>query len=186
MAAPSKEQREAWRRKAGEGMVSSLDEYSPSEIFDLLDAVDELEAENTRLRRDALLAASLLDARNEQALATALRRAVDPAQAPRGEAIGSLGALYETFERHQDEYRKFELITSPLAPRPDLCAFLMLSALQPEVSGNDLLSAAEHDEVWLGIDCAALAAVITDDEVRDLRRCGVRMDSVHSALCLFV
>lgn len=186
MAIPSKEQRDAWRRKAGEGVVSSLDRHTPPEFFDLLDAVSELETENARLRRDALLTASLLDARSEHALATALRRAISPERVARGEAVGSIAALHAAFERHQDEYRQFDRIVSPLALQPDLCAFLVLAGLRPDASGIALLSAAEHDEVWLGVDCVALAAVITDAEVRDLRRCGVRMDSGHSALCLFV
>lgn len=46
---PTKEQREAWRELAKEGMVSAVGEYTPGEFTVLLDAIDELETENRRL-----------------------------------------------------------------------------------------------------------------------------------------
>lgn len=181
MAIPSKPLRDAWRGR----VQNTPDQPASAELLELLDATDELEAENARLRRDALLAASLLDARGaEPVLADALRLAVAPETAPRGEALGSLEALRAAFDRHQDEYRRFDRMVAPPVSRPDLCAFLMLAALQPGTQST--LAAAEHDEVWLSVDCDALARVITDAEVRDLHRCGVSLCENRASLQLFV
>lgn len=95
--------------------------------------------------------------------------------------LEDLGAC---FEKHSDEYIRFERIESPRHPRPDLCAFLMLHDLVPQ--SGDMVCAAEHDEIWLGVDEAALVAVATDDIVRDLVRCGVRYGSDTGSLAMFV
>jgi hypothetical protein len=50
----------------------------------------------------------------------------------------------------------------------------------------DMVSAAEHDEIWLDVDCEELAKVITEDQVLELTRCGVHYDSGYDALKLFV
>lgn len=77
----------------------------------------------------------------------------------------------------------FESIESPRTKRPDLHAFLVLDELQP--GKRDIISAAEHDEFWLDIDCEKLAEVITEDQVRDLVRCGIRYDDENESLCMF-
>lgn len=53
MSVPDKQQRDAWRKLASsrEVMTSAINEYCPSEFLELLDAVDELEKENTELKR---------------------------------------------------------------------------------------------------------------------------------------
>lgn len=89
--------------------------------------------------------------------------------------------MAQAFGRHSDEYCEFNRIEHPLHPRPDLCAFLMLHDLVP--GGGDIVAAAEHDEIFLSIDQDALAAVVTDDVIRDLTRCGVRLDEY--GLCMF-
>lgn len=38
----SKEQRDEWRKEAGEALTSALWEYCPSEFLELLDAYEEL------------------------------------------------------------------------------------------------------------------------------------------------
>ena len=92
--------------------------------------------------------------------------------------------LAATFERHSDEYIKFERIENPLHPRPDICAFLMLHELVP--SKGDMVSAAEHDEIYLDVDCEKLAKVATETQLRDLHRCGVRYDASSECLAMFV
>lgn len=90
----------------------------------------------------------------------------------------------EAFNRHEDEYLNFDRIDGPRHPRPDLCAFLMLDDLVP--GSVDMVSAAEHDEIFLDVDCDALAEVVNDDQVRDLTRCGIRYDSEFDCLAMFV
>lgn len=92
--------------------------------------------------------------------------------------------LSRAFDRHDDEFLKFERVVNPRHPRPDLCAFLMLHDIDPQI-GKDMVTAAEHDEIWLCVDVEKLAAAATEDIVRDLVRCGVRIDD-DGNLCMFV
>lgn len=93
--------------------------------------------------------------------------------------------LYATFEKHNDEYIKFERVENKMHSRPDICAFLLLDKLLPN-DGNDIVSAAEHDEIYLDADCEKLAEVATDDDILTLTRCGVRYDSSTDSLAMFV
>lgn len=82
--------------------------------------------------------------------------------------------LRELFEAHRDEYIKFDRVSNPRSKRPDLHAFLLLDEL---VSGNrDIISCAWHDNIGLDIDLSDLAEVITEEQVIELIRCGVRID----------
>lgn len=92
-------------------------------------------------------------------------------------------SLRERFEQFEAEYIKFERIEHKLSSRTDLHAFLLLNSLQPGT--GDMISASEHDEFWLDINCEQLAAVITDEQIRDLVRCGVRYDEDLDSLCMF-
>lgn len=84
---------------------------------------------------------------------------------------------------YDGEYLEFSRIQAPLHPRPDVCAFLMLHALVPGT--RDMVSAAEHDEIWLDVDCEALASVVTEGQIVDLIRCGVRYDDDTESLAMF-
>lgn len=93
--------------------------------------------------------------------------------------------LKATFEKFEDEYCKFELVKHPKHVRPDLCAFLMLHEISSDPGyKQDIISAAEHDEIYLSIDPDQLAKLITEEQVRDLVRCGVMFDG--DGLCMFV
>jgi hypothetical protein len=92
--------------------------------------------------------------------------------------------LHEVFEKHNDDFIKFERVENKKSQRPDLHAFLLLDELCPGTM--DMVSAAEHDEIWLDVDCEELAKVITEDQVLELTRCGVHYDSGYDALKLFV
>jgi hypothetical protein len=76
------------------------------------------------------------------------------------------------FQEHRGEYRKFELVHPQLSRRPDLHAFLLLNKLVPGC--DNIISAAEHDEIWLSIDPEDLGNVLTEDLIIELIRCGVR------------
>ena len=91
--------------------------------------------------------------------------------------------LAERFEQVNDEYLEFERIASPRSRRPDLHAFLLLDELQP--GRRDLIEAAEHDVFYLNIDVDTLEAVITDEQILELVRCGVRMDTEYHCLAMF-
>lgn len=101
--------------------------------------------------------------------------------------IGSMDALAASFEAHHESHCKFEEIHNPPSRRPDLVAFMLLDSLVPAaLTGDDMVSGTSHDEIFLGVDCEALSKVITDAQVKDLRRCGVRFDSPHSCLSMFL
>jgi hypothetical protein len=96
-----------------------------------------------------------------------------------------LPATFKKFDSYDYGYRQFENIDNPPTSRPDLCAFLLLDRLVPK-TGQDILGSASHDEVYINVDCEALAEVATEDDVLTLVRCGVRYDDEHDSLCMFV
>lgn len=83
-----------------------------------------------------------------------------------------------------EEYLRFERIKKPLHRRPDLCAFLMLDRLVP--GKTDMVSCAEHDEIWLSVEPESLAKVATKEQIIDLVRCGLRYSEDTETLCMFV
>jgi hypothetical protein len=89
----------------------------------------------------------------------------------------------ETFERVNEDFLKFQDVANPRHPRRDLCAFMLLHELVP--SDDDMVAAAEHDQIWLGVDAEAFAAVATEDIIRALSRCGVFWDSDNESLSMF-
>lgn len=93
--------------------------------------------------------------------------------------------LEEAFEAATDEFLRFERIEKPLHPRPDICAFLRLCELVPD-GDRDIVSAAEHDEIFLDIEPEELAEVATQEDIVYLHRCGIRFDSSTDSLAMFV
>lgn len=93
--------------------------------------------------------------------------------------------LNDRFALFDDEYLKFDRIESPVHELPDMCAFLMLHKLAPVKRGRDMVCGAEHDEIYLATNCEALNASASDDDIRDLVRCGVRYDEENDSLCMF-
>lgn len=92
--------------------------------------------------------------------------------------------LRAAFGKHgEDEYLQFERVENPAHRRPDICAFIMLDRLVPGTC--DMVSGASHDEIYLHVGIGDLAAVVTDAEVRDLARCGVRYDADCDSLAMF-
>lgn len=89
--------------------------------------------------------------------------------------------LQEFFEKHSDEFLKFERVENKLSFRPDVHAFLLLSRLAPGTF--DIVSAAEHDEIFLEPSPDEVVKIATEQELIDLHRCGVRCDD---GLCMFV
>lgn len=82
--------------------------------------------------------------------------------------------LRELFETHRSEYLAFERVANPRSKRPDLHAFLLLDELVPGNKG--IISCAEHDEIGLSVSLYDLTNIITEEQVIELIRCGVRID----------
>lgn len=81
--------------------------------------------------------------------------------------------LSKLFDKHDDEFLKFDKIVEPRHSRPDLCAFLMFSDLTISCNNCDIIDGAEHGEIWLSVDPAEIAANATEEQICDLIRCGV-------------
>lgn len=91
--------------------------------------------------------------------------------------------VQELFEKYEDEYHKFDLVQNKLSQRADLHAFLLLDLIVP--GKCDIVSSAEHDEIWLGVSLEELESA-TEEQILELIRCGVRLDSSNDALAMFV
>jgi hypothetical protein len=48
-----------------------------------------------------------------------------------------------------------------------------------------MVCSASHDEIWLEVDDEKLSQ-LTDDQILELARCGVRYDMEHDCLAMFV
>ena len=92
--------------------------------------------------------------------------------------------LIERLANNDDEYLRFERVENKLNARPDVHAFLLLSQLIPDT--EDMVAAAEHDEIFLCTNVERLAEVITPEQIVELQRCGVRYDSQSDSLAMFV
>ncbi len=90
---------------------------------------------------------------------------------------------HERFEAVNDDYLKFDRIENKRNQRPDLHAWLLLDELYPN-PGYGMVSAAGHDEIWLDVEGEKLES-LTDDQILELVRCGVRHDSEHDCLVMF-
>jgi hypothetical protein len=92
--------------------------------------------------------------------------------------------LAATFEKYENEYLKFDRIVKPLHPVRDICAFMLLHSWVPSEKGP-MVASAEHDEIYLRTDLKALAAVITEENIQMLVRCGVRLSTQYGCLAMF-
>ena len=88
------------------------------------------------------------------------------------------------FEKHHDEYIKFENVKDKLSGRPDIHAFLLLDRLVPS-PGSDMVAYSEHDEFYLDVSLDDLSkSLIAEADIVDLVRCGVRIWN-GEGLCMF-
>ncbi len=94
--------------------------------------------------------------------------------------------LIKLFDENQEEFLKFDRIPidRKFSKRSDLQAFMMLDELIPDI--RDMVSAAEHDEIYLQTDLEELAKVVEEEDVIDLIRCGVMVDEETDSLKMFV
>lgn len=94
--------------------------------------------------------------------------------------------LKALFEKHDDDYGKFDQVVNPVSPRKDICAFMMLNAAVPPDKSEKMVAAAEHDVIYLDVDLEELAKVATEDLIHDLVRCSVMLDEQFDCLSMFV
>jgi hypothetical protein len=92
--------------------------------------------------------------------------------------------IEQVFEKYENDlYSTFDQIENKLHHRPDMCAFLYLEKLVP--GKGDMIACAEHDQIWLDVDCEKLAEVATEDDIKYLIRCGVWYESDTSSLSMW-
>src|ERR1035438_5389586 len=98
--------------------------------------------------------------------------------------------LAELFEKYEDEFIVFQNIPADrrLSNRRDLNAFLLLDKLVPSTRSDahfdNMISAAEHDEIFLDASPKELASVATEDQIVDLIRSGLRYDHSTDSLAM--
>src|SRR5271169_1264220 len=99
----------------------------------------------------------------------------------------NLSERFKKFEMGNlyDEGLKFGDIKHDSLPtlREDLYAFILLDKIMPEY--DDIISSAEHDQIWLKVDMDRLSKRITDDQIKELVACGVFYDDELDCLSMF-
>jgi hypothetical protein len=88
------------------------------------------------------------------------------------------------FKKYEDDFLEFDKVKNKRSKRPDLHAFLLLENY-PIRDGEDIISAAEHDEIWLGVDVEKFAEDCTEYAVLELRRCGIMYDEETESFHMF-
>ena len=91
--------------------------------------------------------------------------------------------IKERFDQFEDEFLKFERVENKFSNRADVHAFILLDKLVP--GKDDILVDARHDEVFLSIGPEKLETA-SDEQIRDLIRCGIRLDDSEDGLAMFV
>lgn len=93
--------------------------------------------------------------------------------------------LKALFNKHDEEYIEWDSVKVRRSAAPDVHAFLLLEELCPFKAGHpDMVQGARHDEITLRPEAEELAAVVTEEQVIELLRCGVRLEKGY--LCMFV
>lgn len=92
-------------------------------------------------------------------------------------------AMHDLFEKHNDEFLKFERIHKKdrLHPRPDICAMMLIHERYPET--EDIVSSAEHDQIWFS---PQKFGKFTEEDVIYISRCGIMWDKDNECLSSFV
>jgi len=92
--------------------------------------------------------------------------------------------LKKRFDKFDDEYIKFERIQNKFSSRPDIHAFILLNQLFP--GDGDMVSAAEHDQIFLDVNVEEFNEKATDEQICDLVRCGLIYMSEYDCLGMWV
>lgn len=89
-------------------------------------------------------------------------------------------------EKYGSEFRKFERVEDPLHRRRDLAAFLLIDRLVPSDTATTIISAAEHDQIWIEVDPEELSKQASDEDILTLIRCGIIYSSSEDSFYMFV
>lgn len=95
--------------------------------------------------------------------------------------------LIELFDNYENtnktmEFEEMEHPTKKTFRRRDLCAFVKLNQI---ISGDsNIISYAEHDQIWLEVELEELAKKITEEDIYFLTACGVFIS--EESLSMFV
>jgi len=85
------------------------------------------------------------------------------------------------FNKYLGEYLQFERIENKPSNRSDLCAFILLDKLFPSINTKDIISATEHDTIYLNFSPNEIQT-LTDESIIYLMRCGVSFNSEYYSL----
>jgi len=82
--------------------------------------------------------------------------------------------MIELFEKFESDQYKFEDVEHKMSQRPDIHALMMLDKLAP--NNSCAIVSTDYDVVYLAFDPDIVSNNVTEDQVRDLVRCGVLFD----------
>ena len=91
--------------------------------------------------------------------------------------------IYDLFEKHDDEFNKFDRVQHKLSENQELHGYLLLVKLFPNEAR--ILQSAEHDMVWIGPESDDLES-LTEAQIIELLRCGIHFDGDNDSLAMFV
>jgi len=91
----------------------------------------------------------------------------------------------EFFEKHSDEFIEFDRVKNKKSTHRDLHAFILLNEIAPSEKMK-MVAGADHDIIWLATDLVTLSEKATDEQLIELCRCGVHLDSENECLAIFV
>ncbi len=93
--------------------------------------------------------------------------------------------LVKMFEAASVAYLGNTPIKNADTPRMDLHGMLLLDKLDPTNSIRDMITSAEHDEIWLSADPKVVMENITQEQVQELVQCGIMYDEDCDSFHLF-
>jgi len=94
-----------------------------------------------------------------------------------------MNKIEKIFEKHFDEFLKFERVKNKKSNCPDLHGMILLEKLFPSEKAYDMICSGEHDRVWLKI-CEDQLDDLTDENVIELSRCGISYDEEFDSLTM--
>jgi len=93
--------------------------------------------------------------------------------------------IYKAFERHNEEFLKFEDIPNKRSKYRDVHAFLLIEKILPDDDEPKIVSSSGSSEIWLSVDVHELSKLVSEEDVLELVRCGIRYDSNKHSLSMF-
>lgn len=93
----------------------------------------------------------------------------------------------EIFNEFSGEYKSFSLVENNLSNCADIHAFLLLEPCRyPNDSDSLLYVVSDERRVYLRVDITVMERSLSEDQMRDLVRCGVIMAQDREVLYLIL